>query len=47
MSGKNVKKMIKLIDILKESKGLHIVCTLIDKSGQCEEMVEKINKVIN
>lgn len=29
--------------LLKESRDLLVMCTLIDKSGQCEEMVNKID----
>lgn len=35
-----------LVDILKESRDLLVMCTLIDKSGQCDEMVKKADKVL-
>jgi len=31
-------------ELLKESRDLHLLCSLIDKSGQCDEMVIKIDK---
>lgn len=29
--------------LLKEARDLLVMCTLIDKSGQCKEMVNKID----
>lgn len=30
-------------ELLKEARDLLLMCTLTDKSNQCEEMVEKID----
>lgn len=30
-------------ELLKEARALLIMCSLIDKSGQCMEMVDKID----
>jgi hypothetical protein len=32
-----------LIEILKECRDLLVMCTLIDKSGQCQELVDKVD----
>lgn len=32
-----------MIDLLKEARDLLVMCSLLDKSGQCMEMVEKID----
>lgn len=34
-----------LIALLHESRDLHVMCTLIDKSGQCKAIVDKIDKM--
>jgi hypothetical protein len=34
------------MELLRESRDLLVLCTLIDKSGQCKDMVEKIDKII-
>ena len=31
-------------DMLKEARDMLVMCSLIDKSGQCMEMVEKIDE---
>ena len=31
-------------ELLKEARDLLVCCTLIDKSGQCDELVDKIDK---
>lgn len=36
-----------LIDLLKESRDILVMCTLIDKSKQCQEQVDKIDKTMN
>jgi hypothetical protein len=33
--------------LLKEARDLLLMCTFIDKSGQCTEMVEKIDGYLN
>lgn len=32
-----------LISMLKECRDMLVLCTLIDKSGQCRELVDKID----
>lgn len=32
--------------ILKEARDLLVLCSLIDKSGQCNEMVDKIDTFV-
>ena len=34
-------------ELLKEARDLIIMCTLLDKSGQCEAMVDKIDKQLS
>lgn len=31
--------------LLKEARDLLVMCTLLDKSGQCNELVDRIDKV--
>lgn len=33
----------KTLELLKESRDLLVLCTLIDRSGKCDEMVDKID----
>ncbi len=37
----------KLIKLLRESRDLLLMCTLLDKSGQCDKLVEKIDEYLN
>lgn len=39
MKGESLNK---LIDLLEQARTQLILCTLIDRSGQCQELVEKI-----
>jgi hypothetical protein len=32
-----------LISMLKECRYMLVLCTLIDKSGQCQELVDKVD----
>ena len=32
-----------LISMLKECRDMLVMCTLIDKSGQCQELVDKVD----
>ena len=32
-----------LIEMLKECRGLLVMCTLIDKSGHCKSLVDKVD----
>jgi len=32
-----------LIGMLKECRDMLVMCTLIDKSGQCQELVDKVD----
>ena len=34
-------------ELLKEARDLLVLCTLIDKSGQCKELVNKIDSYKN
>lgn len=34
----------KLTDLIKECRDLIVMCTLIDKSGQCKSLSDKIDK---
>ena len=34
-------------EILKEARDLIVMCSLIDKSGQCEDMADKIDKQLS
>jgi len=33
--------------LLKESRDLLLMCTLLDKSGQCKELINKIDESLN
>lgn len=40
-------KEIKILtDALKDARDLLVLCTFLDKSGQCEKEVEKIDKIL-
>jgi hypothetical protein len=34
-------------ELLKKSRDLLLMCTLLDKSGQCSELVDKIDESLN
>jgi len=34
-------------ELLKEAKDLIVQCSLLDKSGKCEQMIAKIDKQLN
>ena len=38
---------VKIKDKLKEARDLLLMCTLIDKSGQCDAMVGEIDELLN
>lgn len=38
------KLFVKETNLLKEARDLLVLCSLIDKSGQCTELVDKIDK---
>ena len=44
MADKPTKK--ELLSLLKECRDLLVMCTLIDKSGQCNDLVNKIDSKI-
>lgn len=34
-------------ELLKEARDLIVMCSLLDKSGQCEDMADKIDKQLS
>ena len=38
-----VAKALELIEMLKECRDLLVMCTLIDKSGHCKSLVDKVD----
>lgn len=36
-----------LTDLLRECRNMIVLCALIDRSGQCEELANKVDKIMN
>lgn len=46
LSFNEAQHFVETYELLKESRDQLVMCSFLDKSGQCEEMVNKIDKLI-